>query len=382
MPSLSTQQQIEELLLDYIQNEDVSPEDADAARRDLMRYADAAERGDAEATMALRELGIEVGAATTGGGGAQTAAGRVAQATTGGGEDWRTQIPVFGGAFAPGGWFGPSATTTTTTTGAGGAGTGGEDIAPPWAPEVYTDPDSGRRFTVETNYGIKTLGKEITGDASATGVEAKMAQLVAYEAKYGQLSDSDRQRFLLGFAPSGGAGGGGMTAYQAAQLEQQRFENALAAARTAQPLSYLAAIRGAVPGAGGTDLYQGIRPVVPTVGAGLTAPTMGATSAAYRQRLVACQRQAARHGKRQRNRPFMSTLQSGGRLGAATVPAGTIRIPGPQQQSEMTPYETGAYEETANYQGIPSMDWQNWLAKSRQAVGSGLSLARYGGRLR
>lgn len=176
-----------------------------------------------------------------------------------------------------------------------------------------------------------------------------------------------------------------ITAYQAGQLEISRarlaidreeaqrkgLETRIGAARTGQPLTYLSLLRGKVAGAGGTDLYQGVKPVVPTL-AGAPAGAGAAGGAGGPQ-------QAEGGWVAPKMPPAMATIAAGRPLGPAIMPAGTLRPPGVQAQAEQTPFEARAYAEATEFQGIPSMDWQDLLRRGRTAIGAGLSPYTYGG---
>ncbi len=181
----------------------------------------------------------------------------------------------------------------------------GYEAGPPGT-TYYTDPNTGKRMLLDN-----TTGQII--DEQTGGTPDKTAALAKYEQQYGPLSASDRQRFLLGFAPAAASSGfasqsmqdlqyahdqgllsdsqyaqaltaklmgtgGGLSPYESGQLDianrrlgldtQQfglsRLQGMIDAAKTGNPLSYLSLIRGAPPGA--TDqIYQGLDRVVPAL---------------------------------------------------------------------------------------------------------------------
>lgn len=209
-----------------------------------------------------------------------------------------------------------------------------------------------------------------------------------------------------------------------------RQNTALEQARSGNPLAYLSLMRGgAVPGQGGTDIYQGIRPVVPPLVPPATTPISLPTSPApslqpeslsaadmtdMRNQLaganwtggndaeaLAAFMRTARADNPLRQRllggssvlqpptagavagagawaappmpPYVAAVQSGSEVRPFTLPAGSLRLPGVQQQANASPYEAASLREVATLQGIPGADYDASLARIRNAMGPGLT---------
>jgi len=137
---------------------------------------------------------------------------------------------------------------------------GGKNLINPWG--TYSKNAAGQDV-----YSPKIVLSSPTGTTAKLTPAQEIAQM---EEAIGSLTAAEKRRVALGFAPAGAEGMAEyrrITAQQAQQrLDLDRFGKTLEAARTANPLTYLAMIRGAVPGQGPTgELYEGLKPVIPTL---------------------------------------------------------------------------------------------------------------------
>lgn len=396
---MDTEDQIEQYILTQ---QGLSMDESIRLRGQLMYLYTQALAGDTNAVQQLQQLGITVTQA--------------AAPTRAAGEEvpWWENIPGLGGIFAgqqivPRGVAEtqpPTPTPTPTPT--------PEPLAPTGLPGEtywYTDPESGTRYLIDPG-GMVAEKNPITGFVQETyraprildtlapeelepeepqGIPdfsqmqtitlpgGRVANFVPVYAETGEEittprytpiggvslpSKTTRERQLLGYEQIGGVyqvgeeGGGGLSAYQSAQLEMdrerlklQRLTAAIQAARTGEPLTYLSLIRGGVvPG------YQGLPRVVPEAGG---EPLLGGGDVSG--------------GGAPPLPPALATIQSGAPLGQPTLPQGTLRPPGVQAQSRLTPYERASMLEAVEFQGVPSMDYEGYLERLRRGVGAGLS---------
>ncbi len=128
----------------------------------------------------------------------------------------------------------------------------------------------------------RRLQGALPGGVGAAGGLTLEQDLAEAERLLGRpLTAYERSRLVLGFAAPGGGGPPAMTPYQSASLAQRdrefeanieldRIETALtqqlaaiSAAKSGNPLEWMALTRGGVPTAGGTETYQGFPRLVP-----------------------------------------------------------------------------------------------------------------------
>jgi hypothetical protein len=280
------------------------------------------------------------------------------------------------------------------------AGAAGAGVAPSLgntiAENLYVALQRGQITPEEYDREIRALaltGKLSGGTAAGGFASTDLRDLqVAYQQ--GLISkeqyDTALQRSLLG---AGGLGGG-ITPYQQAQLDlqreqlglsrerfgQEKLQNQIQAARTAQPLTYLSLLRGA------PQQYAGLGQFAPTLAQGGGGATVGGipNMSANPGGGYGVDMSGGAQGGGVPMPPSMAAINQGEAIKPGGVfPEGTaLRFEGPQAQRNLTPFELAANTEAREFQGVPAMDQEYQRALYRRGVGSGLRFSGYGGTLR